>query len=75
MAITPEKRPNSADLLARRYTCDSSPGEGATTGENVDAAQPGCFAALTELRSDERVPGDGERSEVSGVGRLTMNYT
>ena len=33
LAIIPEKRPNSADPLARRYTCDSSPGEGVAAGE------------------------------------------
>ena len=33
LAIAPEKRSNSADPLARRYTCDSSPGKGAAAGE------------------------------------------
>ena len=47
LAIIPEKRPSSADPLARRYACDSSPDEGAATGENVDAARPGCFAVST----------------------------
>jgi hypothetical protein len=47
LAIIPEKRPNSAALLARRYTCDNSPGKGAAIGENADVARPGCFAAPT----------------------------
>ena len=61
LAIAPEKRSNSADPLVRRYTCDSSPGKGAATGENADAARVGCFTASTAPRSNGRVPGDGEQ--------------
>lgn len=55
------------------YTCDSSPDEGAATGENADVARPGCFAASTVPRGNGRVPGDGEWGGVSGVWRLVMN--
>lgn len=67
LAMIPEKRPNSAALLARSYTCDNSPGKGATTGENADVARPGCFAAPTALHSDGRVFGDGEQAGFPGL--------
>jgi len=51
------------------YTCDSSPGEDAAAGENVNAARLGCSAAPTAPRGDGRVSGAGP----SRVGRLAVN--
>lgn len=65
--MIPEKRPNSAALLARSYTCDSSPGKETAIGDRADVARPGCFAAPTAPRSDGRVPGGGEQGGVPGL--------
>lgn len=73
LAMIPEKRPSSAALLAKSYTCNSSLGKGAATGENADAARLGCFAAPTASCGDGRVPGDGEQGGVFRGGRLAMN--
>ena len=62
-----KKRPNPADPLAKSYTCDRCPGKGAATGENVDAARPGCFSAPTAPRGDGRVPEDGKRGRLPGL--------
>ena len=67
LVVVLEKRPYSADPLARSYIYDSSPGKGAATGENADAARPGCFAAPAAPHSDGRVLGDGEQGGVLGL--------
>lgn len=69
LAVILEKRLTSHRSVGESYTCDSSPGEDATTGGNVDAARPGCSAAPTAPRGDGRVSGAGP----SRVGRLAVN--
>ena len=73
LAIVPEQRPNSVDPLARRYTCDSSPGKGATAGDHADAARPECFAASTAPCSDGHVARNSEQGGGFRGGRLAMN--
>ncbi len=69
LVVILKKRLTSRRSAGKSYTCDSSPDEGATAGENVDAARPGCFAASTAPRGDGRVSGAGP----SRVGRLAVN--
>ncbi len=66
LVVVLEKRPNSRRSVGESYTCDSSPDEGAATGENVDATRLGCFAAPTAPRGDGRVSGAGFPPKLGG---------
>lgn len=72
-AIFPEKPANFADPPAPSHTCDRSPGNNVTIGDNVGVAQPAYFAASTALRNNGLGP-EGQRAcGISRVAKLAMN--
>ena len=73
LAAIPKKRPNSARLLAKSYTCDRCLSKSAAAGESADVGRPGSSVAPTAPRGDGQVSGSGEQSGVSRVGRLALN--